>query len=223
MSGEAVGLLPKPKDPEGGRQLAETSASEPRAAAAGWRWLALGASTGGPAALHDLLAELPVPLPLRVVIVQHIARGFEVDLAEWLAGALGLDVRVALDGERPRPGGVRVAPAGAHLRVTSGDRLAIDEKTPPRRGRRPSVDELFLSLAAAAPHDTAAVLLTGMGTDGAEGLAALRRAGAFCLAQDEASSAVFGMPHAALALGAAEFALPPGALGRELARRLGHA
>jgi len=187
---------------------------------ASWRWLALGASTGGPAALRDLLAELPVPPPLRVVIVQHIARGFEAGLADWLAGSLGLDVRVALDGEQPRPGTVRVAPAGAHLRVAADDRLALDFETPPRRGHRPSVDELFLSLATAAPHDTAAVLLTGMGTDGAEGLSALRRAGACCLAQDEASSAVFGMPRAAIELDAAELALAPRALGLELARRL---
>jgi two-component system, chemotaxis family, protein-glutamate methylesterase/glutaminase len=224
VSGEAVGLLPEPEDPEACQQLAERSPRVPPSAAAGWRWLALGASTGGPAALHDLLAELPAPPPLRVVIVQHIARGFGLDLANWLAGSLGLDVRVAQDGESPRLGAVRLAPAGAHLRVTADDRLEVDTKTPPRRGRRPSVDELFLSLAAIAPHDTAAVLLTGMGTDGAEGLSALRRAGAFCLAQDEASSVVFGMPRAALALGAAELALPPRALGRELAHRLrGHA
>jgi two-component system, chemotaxis family, protein-glutamate methylesterase/glutaminase len=222
VSGDgAVRLRRKPADPEGRRRIAKGSPGAPSAAVASWRWLALGASTGGPAALHDLLAELPKPPPLRVVIVQHIARGFEIDLAEWLADSLGLDVRVAQDGESPRSGAVRLAPAGAHLRVSAGDRLEIDTKTPARRGRRPSVDELFLSLAAAAPHDTAAVLLSGMGTDGAEGLSALRRAGAFCLAQDEASSVVFGMPGAALELGAAELALPPGALGRELARRLG--
>jgi two-component system chemotaxis response regulator CheB len=209
---------------DGTRRRAASPAGVRAAAGAGpgasWRWLALGASTGGPAALRDLLAELPVPPPLRVVVVQHIARGFELGLADWLAGSLGLDVRVALDGEQPRPGTVRVAPAGAHLRVTADDRLALDAVTPPRRGHRPSVDELFLSLAAAAPRDTAAVLLTGMGTDGAEGLSALRRAGACCLAQDEASSAVFGMPRAAIELDAVELALPPRALGVELARRL---
>jgi chemotaxis response regulator CheB len=187
---------------------------------AGWRWLALGASTGGPAALRELLAELTVPPPLRVVIVQHIAHGLERDLADWLAATLGFDVRVACDGERPPVGGARLAPAGAHLRVGSDDRLSLDRTTPPRAGHRPSVDELFLSLAAGAPLQTAAVLLTGMGSDGAEGLAALRRAGAFCLAQDEASSAVFGMPRAARERDAAELALAPSALGRELARRL---
>lgn len=194
----------------------------PAASPAGvWRWLALGASTGGPAALRDLLAALPSPAPARILIVQHIAHGFEVGLAEWLAGTLGLDVRVAVDGERPDPGTVRIAPGGVHLRVTGEDRLALDGVTPPRRGHRPAVDELFLSLAAVAPRETAAVLLTGMGVDGAEGLAALRRGGALCLGQDEGSSAVYGMPRAAAELGAVELALPPERLGRELARRMG--
>jgi len=186
----------------------------------GWDWLALGASTGGPAALRDLVEQLPVPLPLRVVIVLHIARGFARGFADWLADSLGLDVRLAFDGERPASGAVRVAPAGAHLRVTADDRLELDAETPPRCGHRPSVDELFRSLAAAAPHQTAAAVLTGGGRDGADGLLELRRAGAFCVAQDEASSAVFGMPCAALEVGAAELALSPRALGVELARRM---
>jgi chemotaxis response regulator CheB len=201
-------------------RLAHASRATTAGPGAGWRWLALGASTGGPAALRELLAQLPAPPPLRVVIVQHIARGLELDFVDWLAGSLGLDVRLARDGERPPPGTVRVAPAQSHLRVTATGRLALDIATPPRHGHRPSVDELFQSLAAAAPHHTAAVLLTGMGADGAAGLSALRRAGAFCLAQDEASSAVFGMPHAAVELSAAELVLSPRALGLELGRRL---
>jgi chemotaxis response regulator CheB len=155
-----------------------------------------------------------------VVIVQHIAPGFVSDLARWLAQSLGLDVQVATGGERPPPGSVRLAPSGAHLRVTADDRLELDALTPLRHGHRPSVDELFLSLADAAPRATAAVLLSGGGADGAEGLLALSRGGALCLAQDEASSAVFGMPRAAFALGAVERALPPRDLGRLLARRL---
>jgi two-component system chemotaxis response regulator CheB len=196
-------------------------APAPGASPLALRWLGLGASTGGPAALRDLLAALPAPPPFRVAVVQHIARGFESGLADWLAGSLGLDVRVALDGERPREGAIRIAPSGAHLRVVGDDRLALDAETPPRRGHRPSVDELFLSLAAGAPRETAAALLTGMGSDGAEGLAALRRAGALCFVQDEASSAVFGMPRVALELGAAEAALTPRGIGAEIARRVG--
>ena len=184
------------------------------------RWLAVGASTGGPAALRELLAALGGPPQVPVAVVQHIARGFEVGHADWLAGALGLDVRVAIDGELPAAGAIRIAPAGAHLRVAEGDRLALDAETPPQRGHRPSVDVLFRSLAALAPRATAAVLLTGMGSDGAAGLGELRRAGAFCLVQDQASSAVWGMPRAALESGAAEAALAPRELGEALARRL---
>lgn len=207
----------------GGVERSSPAERSPRgspAAGASWRWLAVGASTGGPAALRELLAELSAPLPLRVVIVQHIAHGRERDLAAWLGAALGLDARVAFDGELPPFGSVRLAPAGAHLRITGDDRLALDGMSPPRSGHRPSIDELFLSLAVAAPRRTAAVLLTGMGRDGAEGLAALRRAGAFCLAQDEASAVMSGMPRAAQELDAAELVLSPRALGRELARRL---
>ncbi len=245
----AVELLPKPEDPDSWRQLSETlprvlraaaaverpvrSASDARVVAARprrvadesrageLRWLALGASTGGPAALRDLLAVLPAPPPTRILVVQHIARGFEAGLADWLAGSLGLDVRVAVEGERPRPGTVRIAPAGAHLLVGKDERLTLDAATPTRRGHRPAVDELFHSLAATAARATAAVVLTGMGTDGAEGLAELRRAGALCFAQDEASSAVYGMPKAALEAGGAEVVAPPQAIGEMLARRLG--
>jgi two-component system chemotaxis response regulator CheB len=245
LSAGAVELVPKPEDPDSWRQLSETlpgvlkaaaaSASRPGAPAvavapppspraepgsSALRWLALGASTGGPAALRDLLAALPRPLPVPVLVVQHIARGFEAGLADWLGSSLGLDVRVAVEGERPGKGTVRIAPGGAHLRLGADERLTLDPETPPRRGHRPSVDVLFESLAAAAPRGAAAALLTGMGTDGAEGLLALRRAGAACFAQDEASSAVWGMPRAAIEAGGAEAVLAPRAIGEELARRL---
>ncbi len=206
--------------------------------------LAIGASTGGPAAVRDLLAALPAPAPFPILVVQHIAAGFESGLAEWLAATLGLDVRIALAGEQAGPGAVRIAPGGTHLRLGADGRLELDSLTPPRRGHRPSVDELFRSLNPQAPpaspspraaqtppvaqttqtsqtaQQVVAVLLTGMGTDGAEGLRDLRRAGALCFAQDEASSAVFGMPRAAIELGGAELVLAPPAIGLEIARRL---
>jgi two-component system chemotaxis response regulator CheB len=183
-------------------------------------WLAIGASTGGPAAVRDLLANLPAPAPFPILIVQHIASGFETGLAEWLASTLGLDVRIALAGELPGPGAVRIAPGGVHLRLGPDGRLELDDVTPPRRGHRPSADELFHSLARGAASRGVAVLLTGMGTDGANGLRELRTAGALCFAQDEASSAVFGMPRAAIELGAAELVAAPSAIGGEIARRL---
>ena len=183
-------------------------------------WLAIGASTGGPAAIRDLLAALPSPAPFPILIVQHIAAGFEGGLADWLAATLGLDVRIAIAGEEPAPGAIRIAPGGSHLGLSSNGRLELDTETAARRGHRPSVEELFRSLRAANPERGAAALLSGMGTDGAEGLLALRRLGAFCAAQDEATSAVFGMPRAAIELGAAEFVDSPAAIGGEISRRL---
>lgn len=185
-----------------------------------FEWLAIGASTGGPAAIRDLLAALPSPAPFPILIVQHIAAGFEGGLADWLAATLGLDVRIAIAGEEPAPGAIRIAPGGSHLGLSSNGRLELDIATAARRGHRPSVEELFRSLLAANPERGAAALLSGMGTDGAEGLLELRRQGAFCAAQDEATSAVFGMPRAAIELGAAEFVDSPAAIGAEISRRL---
>jgi two-component system, chemotaxis family, protein-glutamate methylesterase/glutaminase len=185
------------------------------------RWLAIGASTGGPSAVADLLAALPAKPPVSVLVVQHISPGFEGGLVDWLAGECGLDVRLARDGESPAPGVVRLGPPGAHLRVGADGRLELDRTTPPWRGHRPAVDELFLSLARTVPSRVAAVLLTGMGTDGVQGMAELARQGALTLAQDEASSVVWGMPRAAIEHGAASKALPPPEIAREVARAWG--
>jgi two-component system chemotaxis response regulator CheB len=182
------------------------------------RWVAIGASTGGPAAIRELLEEVPAGSPASFLVVQHIAAGFEAAMAEWLNKELPLDVRLARDAESPRHGAVRLAPAGAHLRLAAGGVLRLDSDTPARRGHRPSVDELFLSCAEVCPRESAGVLLTGMGTDGVEGLVALRRAGSLTLVQDEASSVVFGMPRVALERGAAELAQAPRDLARTLAR-----
>jgi two-component system chemotaxis response regulator CheB len=190
-----------------------------QAAREGWmRWVAIGASTGGPAALRELLEEMPPQPPVSFLVVQHIAAGFEAAMADWLNKELPLDVRLARDAEVPQPGAVCLAPAGAHLRLAHGGVLRLDAETPARRGHRPSVDELFLSCAECCPRQSAGVLLTGMGSDGAEGLAAMRRGGALTAVQDEASSVVFGMPRVALERGAAELALPPRELARLLAR-----
>jgi two-component system chemotaxis response regulator CheB len=209
---------PRPAGPAGpagggGRSAAGQPARE------GWmRWVAIGASTGGPAALRELLEEIPPEPPVSFLVVQHIAAGFEAAMAEWLNKELPLDVQLARDAESPRQGAVRLAPAGAHLRLLRGGVLHLDAETPARRGHRPSVDELFLSCAECCARQSAGVLLTGMGRDGAEGLAALRRGGALTMVQDEASSVVFGMPRVALERGAAELSLPPRDLARLLAR-----
>jgi two-component system, chemotaxis family, protein-glutamate methylesterase/glutaminase len=194
--------------------------SRPAAATPGpgeLRWVAIGASTGGPAAIRELLDEVPADAPVGFLIVQHIASGFELGFADWLNKELPFDVRLAQDGEILRRGSVRLAPGGCHLRLESAGVLRLDSGTPARRGHRPSVDEMFLSAAEHCPREVAGVLMTGMGSDGVEGLLALRQAGGTTLAQDEASSVVFGMPRVAVERGATDVALPP----RELARALG--
>ena len=182
------------------------------------RYIAIGASTGGPTAVRDLIAALPMALPASVIVVQHIAAGFETAFADWLGSELSRSVRLAAEGERPQEGDVRIAPSGAHLLLGADGLLHLDATAPPRRGHRPSADDLFHSCAGAFPHATAGVLLTGMGSDGAEGLAALRSAGGATVVQDEASSVVFGMPKAALDCGAADIAMAPAAIGAALGR-----
>lgn len=181
----------------------------PAPAPAGYRLVAIGASTGGPAALMELLPALPAQFPLPILLVVHLDRRFDATFAEWLQGYTTLPVRIAADGMALPPVGrpeLLVAPADRHL-VLRGGRLRLTDDGE-RHACRPSVDILFESLAAELGGAAIACLLTGMGADGAAGLLALRRAGAVTLAQDEASSVVFGMPRAAIALDAAQQVLP---------------
>jgi two-component system chemotaxis response regulator CheB len=214
---------PRPPLPRAAR-AATPRAAQPaaivtgRAAPGELRWVAIGASTGGPAAIRELLDEVPADAPVGFLIVQHIASGFELGFADWLNKELPFDVRLAQDGEVLRRGAVRLAPGGSHLRLETGGVLRLDADTPARRGHRPAVDEMFLSIAQHCPREVAGVLMTGMGADGVEGLLALRQAGGITLVQDEASSVVFGMPRVALERGAADVALPPRELARALAR-----
>jgi two-component system chemotaxis response regulator CheB len=164
------------------------------------RVIAIGASTGGPPALFRVLRGLPADFPTPILVVQHIAAGFGAGLVEWLDRSVPATVRVASEGDTARPG-VWLAPDDAHLVVESSLAFSLDRET--RSGAHmPSVDMLFESLAAAVGDETVGVVLTGMGTDGANGVAAIRDAGGFAIAQDEASSAVYGMPRAARDSGA---------------------
>lgn len=172
------------------------------------RILAIGASTGGPKAVMQLLKELPAELSAEVLIVQHIADGFAAGFAEWLDREVPLTVVLAREGDTLRPGRVLVAPNGTHLTVNSGGQIAL-RPTQPLHSCRPAVDALFQSLAdASLGGEAVAVILTGMGSDGAAGLQALHRQGAFTIAQDEASCAVFGMPKSAIDRGAVDQVLP---------------
>jgi two-component system chemotaxis response regulator CheB len=182
------------------------------------RIVAIGGSTGGPAAIVEILRGLPAGFPIPIILVLHISTPFGAAFAEWLDGQSKLRVRYAEDGELlPALGqaGVIMAPPGLHLVVEHGRlRLTCDRE---RNSCRPSVDVLFESLAKELGEDTTACLLTGMGKDGANGLLALRHAGALTFAQDEASSVVFGMPKEAIMMGAVCQVLPLDQIAQTLA------
>jgi two-component system chemotaxis response regulator CheB len=173
------------------------------------RLVAIGASTGGPAAVIEILKHLPRSFPLPVLLVLHIGKPFGSGFAEWLGKQIAIPVAVPEDGELlPRRGKARVllAPPEKHLLVREG-RLRLTND-PERHSCRPSVDVLFESVAREVGPGAIGCLLTGMGRDGAEGLLLMKQAGATTLVQDEATSVVFGMPREALRLGAADRALP---------------
>ena len=169
--------------------------------------IAIGASTGGPGALVHLLSALPARFPIPIVIVLHIEASYADRLADWLALQTKRDVQLARPGALPSEG-VVVAPPGRHLRM-SGRELAFSS-APAVHHCRPSIDVLFESIAAELGTSTTACLLTGMGRDGARGLLAIRRSGGVTIAQDEATSVVYGMPREAVACGAAMHVLPLG-------------
>ena len=161
--------------------------------------IALGASTGGTHAIQKVLRSMPFNIN-GIVIVQHMPARFTRTFAQQLDSQLPLDVKEAEDGDRLGKGKVVVAPGGWHLKVAkdhNGYFVRLQDGRPVKR-QRPSVDVLFQSLAEAASADAIGVILTGMGNDGADGLLAMRQAGAFTVAQDEATSVIFGMPAAAI-------------------------
>ena len=171
--------------------------------------LAIGASTGGTQAIERLLRDLPPNTP-GTAIVQHMPPGFTTSFAERLDRICPMAVREARNGDILAPGLALIAPGGHHLLVErSGARYHVKVKSgPPVNRHKPSVDVLFQSLASSAGANAIGVILTGMGADGAKGLAELRRSGACTIAQDEDTSVVFGMPKAAIDLGGAGAVLP---------------
>ncbi|MBV8692810.1 MAG: response regulator [Actinobacteria bacterium] len=163
--------------------------------------VAIAASTGGPPALATVLSGLArVGAP--VLVVQHIHDDFVDGLVSWMARVAPLPVRMAAAGDRLHPGTVYIGPGGCHLRVDRDLRVVLDPE--PVTTHRPSADELFRSIAQHVGRSAVGVVLTGMGDDGAAGLLAIRNAGGRTLAQDQATSAVFGMPRAAYLAGAVE-------------------
>ena len=169
--------------------------------------IAIAASTGGPPALRRVLIDLPRTVPAPILVVQHIARDFTKGFAEWLAGSCALPVKLAEDREELQNGVVYVAPDEAHLGVTRNGRAALDGG-PPIAGFRPSATHMFESAGRAYGSRLVAVVLTGMGSDGAAGLAAAHAEGAYVIAQDAASSVVYGMAAEAVRRGAVDLELP---------------
>ena len=176
----------------------------------------LGASTGGPHALADVLTRFPKRWHACVVIVQHFDAFFSADLAHWLSTHTGHAVELAAEGQEPAPGRWLLAGTDDHLVMTPSRRLGYVSE-PKDLSYRPSVDVFFQSVAARWPDPGAAALLTGMMRDGAEGLKALRRHGWHTIAQDQATSVVWGMPRAAAEIGAAARVLPVTEIGPALA------
>jgi two-component system, chemotaxis family, protein-glutamate methylesterase/glutaminase len=197
---------------------AETQLQPTRSGDHGHSVIALGASTGGPGALVEVLRTIPVGLPVSMLVVLHIDEPFSSAFAEWLSHQTSHPVSYARGGELLAEGRGRVymAPPGRHLAVSAGKLLLSSAAE--RNWCRPSVDVLFEALAGECAREVVACLLTGMGRDGAEGLLALRRAGAHTIAQDEATSIIYGMPREAALLGAAERILPLSEIGAAVTR-----
>jgi two-component system, chemotaxis family, protein-glutamate methylesterase/glutaminase len=180
----------------------------------------VAASTGGPQAIQTLLQALGPDLGVPVLVVQHMSRGFLAGMVGWLAATCPQAVKLAAHGNEPVSGTVYIAPEDYHLLVTRAGKLALS-KAPPVGGFRPSANTLFESAAQCYGGMAIGAVLTGMGDDGAAGLATLRGAGASTIAQDEASAVVFGMPRAAAAAGAADRVLPLDEIGPAIRRLLG--
>jgi two-component system chemotaxis response regulator CheB len=181
--------------------------------------LALGASTGGPASIVEILRALPGNFPLPIVLVIHIGEPFGATFADWLDGQTPHTVRMGVDGTPLGKTGVYMAPPNKHMEVRN--RRLVLHSGPERHSCRPSVDVLFESVAADYGASALAVLMTGMGGDGARGMLAIRKAGGTTIAQDEASCVVYGMPREAVLLGAAQRILPLNEIGSNLMSMVG--
>ena len=181
----------------------------------------VGASTGGTEAIKEVLLPMPSDAP-GILITQHMPAGFTKSFAQRLDGQCRIRVKEAEEGERVLPGHAYIAPGERHLRVlrSGANYVTALSDEPPVNRHRPSVEVLFKSAAQCAGSNAIGVMLTGMGKDGASAMLEMKRAGAFNVAQDEATCVVFGMPKEAIAVGAVDEVLPLGAIAERLLERL---
>jgi two-component system chemotaxis response regulator CheB len=185
--------------------------------------VAIGASSGGPHALRQMLPRIPADFPAGIVIVQHMPESFTALFAKWLDEICAIKVREARDGSLATAGSALIAPGNAHLTVrkrpTGAE--AVLERSSPVNGHMPSVDVLFRSVASEYGDQAAALIMTGMGGDGAEGIGEVKRAGGHTIAQDKDSCTIFGMPRVAINKGYIEQVLPLGELAQYLISNVG--
>ncbi|RMF60666.1 MAG: chemotaxis-specific protein-glutamate methyltransferase CheB [Calditrichaeota bacterium] len=172
----------------------------------------IGASTGGPPVIKQILSALPPDFPAPIVIVQHMAQGFIEGFRDWLSDHTSLKVVLAEDGVYPRQGYCYLAPDDHHMVIDRSGRIALTSE-PPEHNIRPAVSPLFRSLAMVYGQRAIGILLTGMGRDGAEALKLLKEKGALTIAQDKTTSVVHGMPGEAIRINAAEVVLPDYQIG----------
>jgi two-component system response regulator WspF len=181
----------------------EANPAAPRSTVARQRLVAIGASAGGPAALTELLRGIPAGFPAAIVLVQHVDQVFAAGMADWLTQTSGVPVRLARDGEPPQQGTALLAGTNQHIRLLNNGHLTYTTESGDYSVYRPCIDLFFESVARHWGGQAVGVLLTGMGRDGARGLKQMRERGFLTIAQDQQSSAVYGMPKAAAGLGAA--------------------
>jgi two-component system chemotaxis response regulator CheB len=183
------------------RTVPARASTSPPAAGPAFPLIVIGASTGGPRIVNQVLAELPQALPAAVLVVQHIAAGFSAGMTEWLSCSSKLPVRLAYEGQPLRPGEVLIAPDQRDLLIMPDATIHLSEN--PLLIQRPSIDISMQAAAEVFGSRAIGVLLTGMGRDGAYGMLTIKRAQGYTIAQDELTSTIFGMPRAAIQLGAA--------------------
>ena len=181
------------------------------------RVIAIGADIGGPLAIQKILSQLPVDLPVPVLIVQHMAAGFTSAFIQWLSITSGIQIKRAVHGESLSPGIGYVAPDHFHMGISRGDKIELIS-TDSEKGYKPSINWLFLSVSKAFGPDALGVLLSGAGNDGVEALKTMKEKGALTVVQNEESSVVYEMPGEATRIGASDLSFSPERIAEVLSK-----